>query len=196
MGDTMLSKTFFAMIAVSFVSAVFTGNVERMAASFAASLSDAVSLCISLLGMMCFWSGLMNVFKNAGVVRRLSLFLKPLLRLIYGKKANEGDNLENLSASVSANFLGLGNAALPLGIAAVKGFEKNNKDKTATDESIMFAVLNTVPFQLIPSTLIALRSKYGCINPFDVVPYIWVSSLIITVFAIIVCKTFSIFWRK
>ena len=192
----MLSKTFFAMISISFVSAVFTGNVEQMAASFAVSLSDAVSLCISLLGMMCFWSGLMNVLKDAGAVRKLSLFLKPLLRLIYGKKANTGDNLENLSASVSANFFGLGNAALPLGIAAVKGFERNNQNKTATDESIMFAVLNTVPFQLIPSTLIALRSKYGSTNPYDVVPYIWVSSLIITVFAIIVCKIFSFFWRK
>ena len=192
----MLSKTFSCMMIISFISALLTGNMGKMAGQFAVSLSDTVSLCLTLLGMMCFWSGLMNVLKDAGAVRKLSLFLKPLLRLIYGKKANTGDNLENLSASVSANFFGLGNAALPLGIAAVKGFERNNQNKTATDESIMFAVLNTVPFQLIPSTLIALRSKYGSINPYDVVPYIWVSSFIITVFAIIVCKTFSFFWRK
>lgn len=187
----MLSATFSVMIIFSFVCALFTGNLENMSVGFSASLADAVELCISLLGMMCFWSGLMNVFKQAGVIKKLSLVLKPLMKAIYGSKALDGENLDNLCTSVSANFLGLGNAALPLGINAVKGLEKNNKKGVAGDGTIMFAVLNTVPFQLIPSTLIALRTKHGSVNPFDVVPYIWICSLIITCFAVFVCKLFS-----
>ena len=105
------------------------------------------------------------------------------------------DTVDNLSASISANFLGLGNAALPLGIKAVKGLEKNNLSGSASDAAVLFAVLNTVPFQLIPSTLIALRTKYGSVNPYDVVPYIWICSVLITVFAVIVCKCFSKVWR-
>ena len=191
----MLSGTFSIMIIASFISAALTGNFERMSSEFALSLSESVSLCISLLGMMCFWSGLMNVLKDTRTLERLSVFLKPLLVFVYGKDALDKETKENLSASVSANFLGLGNAALPLGIKTVKGFERNNKTGRASDSTIMFAVLNTVPFQLVPSTLIAMRTKYGSVNPFDVVPYIWICSFVICAFAIVVCKLFSKIWR-
>ena len=192
----MLSKTFAFMIIISFVSALITGNTENMAREFAPSLSEAVILCISLLGMMSFWSGFMNVLHDTGAVAFASKLLKPFLKLIYGKSVNDSENLDNLSASVSANFLGLGNAALPLGIKTVKAFERNNKTDIATDSTIMFAVLNTVPFQLVPSTLIALRSKYESANPCDVIPYIWICSVIITVFAVVVCKIMSRLWRR
>lgn len=192
----MLSKTFAVMMIFSFVSALITGNTENIGRAFTTSLSDGVNLSISLLGMMCFWSGFMNVLKQAGAIRFISRFMKPVMKLIYGKNALVENNLDNLSASASANFLGLGNAALPLGIKAVQGFEKNNKTGSATDSTIMFAVLNTVPFQLIPSTLIALRSKYGSVNPYDVIPYIWLCSAVITLFAVFVCKIFSKLWRK
>ena len=186
----MLGKTFSFMIVVSFFSALLTGRVYEMGIGFASSLSDAVNLCISLLGMMCFWSGFMNVLRESGALNLLSKAFKPFLRIIYGKDLTN-ENLQTLSASVSANFLGLGNAALPLGIKAVNSFEKNNKTGVASDNTIMFAVLNTVPFQLIPSTLIALRTNYGSENPFDVVPYIWLCSVLINVFAVIVCKMMS-----
>lgn len=189
----MLGKTFFFMILISICSAVIMGRIDEMGIGFAASLSDAVNLCISLLGMMCFWSGFMNVLRESGALKLVTKAFEPLLRIIYGKDLSE-DNLETLSASVSANFLGLGNAALPLGINAVKGFEKNNKTLSASDSTIMFAVLNTVPFQLIPSTLIAMRTNYGAENPFDVVPCIWLCSLIINVFAVIACKMMSFRW--
>ncbi len=192
----MLSKTFSVMIIFSFVSACLTNNVERMAESFVSSLSDAVTLCLSLLGMMCFWSGIMKVIAESGVLNKLTAVIKPLIKPVFGKETAKGENLENLSAAIMANFLGLGNAALPLGINAVKSFEKNNKSGIATDSTIMFAVLNTAPFQLVPSTLIALRSKYGSQNPYDVVPYIWLCSLIIISFAVVVCKIMSRLWRK
>lgn len=191
----MLSKTFSIMIIISFVSAVMTGNSERMGTEFVSSLAEAVNLCISLVGMMCFWSGLMNVLHDSGILKRLSRILKPLMNFIYGKAALNKEALENLSASFTANFLGLGNAALPLGVNAVRSFEKNNKSGRVMDSTIMFAVLNTVPFQLMPSTLIAMRSNCGAENPFDVVPYIWLCSVIICTFAVLVCKTMARLWR-
>ena len=192
----MLSKTCSVIIVISFFCAIFTGRLENMSGEFVSSLSDAAKLCISLLGMMCFWSGFMNVLHDTGAVAYASKLLKPLMKLIYGKSVNDSENLDNLSASVSANFLGLGNAALPLGIKTVKAFERNNKTDIATDSTIMFAVLNTIPFQLVPSTLIALRSKYESANPCDVIPYIWICSVIITVFAVVVCKIMSKLWRR
>ena len=185
----MLGKTFSLMVVVSFVCALFTGNVERMSSQAVTALSDAVGLCISLMGMMCFWNGIMNVLKDSGLVRYLSVLLRPLINFIYGKKDMSDGLLYSISASMCANFLGLGNAALPLGINAMNEFDKKNRNRgTACDGMIMFCVLNTVPFQLIPSTLIAMRSRYGSNNPFDVIVPIWISSLMINVFAVIVCK--------
>ena len=191
----MLTKTFSVMIVVSFVSAVFTGRLDNMATQFALSLADSVNLLISLLGMMCFWSGFMNVLVKVGAVRKVSSFLMPMLQVVFGKNALDEDSLTNLSGCMGANFLGLGNAALPLGIKTVKSLEKKNTSHAATDSTIMFAVMNTVPFQLIPATLIAMRTKYGSANPFDVVPYIWVCSLIIICFTVIVCKIMAKLWR-
>lgn len=190
----MLAKTFSFMIILSFVCAILTGNVENMSAEFSVSISDAVTLCMTLAGMMCFWSGFMNVLKDAGILKYLSKLLKPIMKLIYGKNI-DSESIDNLSASFSANFLGLGNAALPLGVRAINSLEKDNNTGIATDSSIMFAVLNTVPFQLIPTTLIALRSKYNSTNPFDVVPAIWLCSVLVNLFAIIVCKLFGRIWR-
>ncbi len=185
----MLSKTFSAMIIISFVSALFTGNLEKMSNAFATSLVSVTELALTLAISMCFWQGFMNVLKNVGAIDLISRLLKPLIKLIYGDVDNE--TADNISASVSANFLGLGNAALPLGIRAMKSFEKHNESCVASNNSVMFAVLNTVPFQLVPTTLIALRSRYGSESPFDVLPAIWVSSVFINVFAVAVCKLLS-----
>lgn len=196
-GDIMLGKTFSVMIIISFVCALMTGNIERMSTQAVESLSDAVGLCISLMGMMCFWNGIMNVLKESGIVVCLSTFLRPLVNLIYGKKNITDSILLSVSSSMCANFLGLGNAALPLGIKAMNEYEKVNGNKgTATDGMILFCVLNTVPFQLIPSTLIAMRSRHGSENPFDIIVPIWISSLLINVFAVVVCKLLAKLYHR
>lgn len=191
----MVSKVFSFMMIFSFISALLTGNVERMGIEIVNSLSDAVTFCISILGMMGFWTGFMSVIKDAGILKIISALSRPFLKFVYGKNEINDENLNNLSASIGANFLGLGNAALPLGITAIKSFQKKNGTDIASDSSIMFGVLNTVPFQLVPSTLIAMRTNYGAMNPFDVVPYIWICSVTINIFAVIVCKMFAFVWR-
>ena len=131
----------------------------------------------------------MNVLGNAGFLSIISKIIEKPLLIIFNKKDLTSKDINNLSISFAADFLGLGNAALPFGIAAMKSLNKGKE--YATDNAIMHAVLNTVPIQLIPSTLIALRSNNGCKDPFDIIPYIWLCSLIITVFAVITCKAFS-----
>jgi spore maturation protein A len=136
----------------------------------------------------------MNVLGNAGFLSIIGKLIEKPLFLIFNKNELTSKDKNNLSVSFAADFLGLGNAALPFGIAAMKSLNKGKE--YATDNAIMHAVLNTVPIQLIPSTLIALRSNNGSKDPFDVIPYIWLCSLIITVFAVITCTTLSKLWGK
>lgn len=186
----MLGKTFSIMMLVSFASALITGNMQKMSLELVNSLSKSVELCFSLLGMMCFWNGIMNVIEGNGILEKIERILMPVIKIIYGKNTLSQESALLVSASISANMLGLGNAALPIGISAVKSMQKN-KGEVASDEAITFAVMNTVPFQLIPSTLIALRTKHNSSNPFDVVIPIWICSLIITACAVAVCKMLS-----
>ena len=136
----------------------------------------------------------MNVLSKSGFLDILCKTIEKPLYLIFKRNSLTKEDKQNLSASFAADFLGLGNAALPFGIAAMKGLCKNKS--YATDNAIMHAVLNTVPIQLIPSTLIALRSSCGSTNPFDVIPFIWLCSVVITIFAIFTCKIFALIWKK
>lgn len=192
----MLGTVYSVMIVFSFVCATLTGNLDKMSNEFLKSLYNAVEFCIKLSGIMCFWSGFMNVLKCSGALEKLSKMLKPLLYLIYGEKIKEKDAAQNISCSIAANMLGLGNAALPFGISAVKSLEKNNKSSSASDETIMFCVLNTVPFQLIPATLVAMRQSRGSVDAFDVVPVIWLCLVLNNVFAVFLCKLLSKITRR
>ena len=187
----MLATVYSVMIVISFVCSVLTGNLDKMSAEFLISLNNAIEFCIMLSGIMCFWSGFMNVLKYCGALEKMAKLLTPLLVFIYGERIKEKDVSQNLSSSIAANVLGLGNAAMPFGIATVQSLERKNKTGVATDETIMFCVLNTVPFQLIPATLIAMRQNYGSIDAFDVVPIIWMCLMLNNAFAVFVCKIFS-----
>ena len=186
----LIGKTFSVIMIVSFASAMFTGNVERLSSELLSSMNKGVTLCISLLGSMCFWSGVMNVLSENGALKFISKIAEKPLSFIFSKNSLSQQDKELISASFAADFLGLGNAALPFGIRAMKSLTKNS-DGIASDDAIMHAVLNTVPIQLIPATLVALSTAHGSKTPFDVIPYIWLCSLIINVMAIIVCKMFS-----
>lgn len=184
----MLGKVFSCMTVISFVCAAATGNMQRMSMALASGVGEGVTLCLSLMGTMCFWNGIMKVFDASGATAVFSRLLRPLLGLIYSKKILESDACECISASMAANFFGLGNAALPLGIKAVKSIARCESSARAGNDMIMFAVLNTVPFQLVPTTLIALRTAHGSKAPFDVILPIWICSAVTVCFAVILCK--------
>ena len=182
----VVGKIFGIMVVLAIISALISGNMAEISNAALSGAKDAVTLSISLLGAISLWSGILSVLDKAGVTSFISKISRPILKKIYSNT----QNFDNISLNFSANLLGLGNAALPLGIKAAKDI--NFKMKTsANDDLIMFSVLNTTPLQLFPTTLIALRSSYGSQNPFDVIMPIWICSVATTVFAIIVCKSFA-----
>lgn len=187
----MLGKVFSCMTVISFICAAATGNMQRMSMALASGVGEGVTLCLALMGTMCFWNGIMKVFDAVGATKVFSKLLKPLLRLIYSEKVLENDACGCICASMAANFFGLGNAALPLGIKAMKSIEKSENSTRAGKDMIMFAVLNTVPFQFVPTTLIALRTAHGSKAPFDIILPVWICSAITICFAVFLCKMLS-----
>jgi len=187
----MLGKVFSVMSLISIVFALFTGNMTRVSSSIIIGVSDAVDISISLLGMMCLWNGIMRVFDKSGVTKLLTKLIKPLIKLIVPKKSCTDEVVDSMGASIAANFLGLGSAALPLGIRTMKSLSGGENSDIASDEMIMFAVLCTAPFQLIPSTLIALRTTHKSASPFEIITPIWICSIVTIAFCIVLCKLLS-----
>ena len=189
----MLGKVFAVLVISSFLFAGFSGNMAEVCTAAIDGANEAVTLSISLLGVMCLWSGVIRTLDKAGLTRILSKAAPGLLKLIYPKVYKNTEAINNIAADYSANLLGLGNAALPIGIRAMNSLKKNGlpQPDTANDDMIMFAVLNTAPFQLMPTTLIALRSTYDSANPFEIILPIWICSAGTTVFGVILCKTFA-----
>ncbi len=183
----MIGKVFSVLVISSFIFACATGKLTQTGLSLISGSSDAVTLCISLTGTMCFWSGIMRVLDKAGATKFFAKLTKPLFKLIYSKEALE-NSLSFISASFAANFLGLGSAALPLGIQTMKSLSQNKNKLCSQSDMATFAVLSTVPIQLIPSTLIALRHAHGSDNPFKIIVPVWICSVITYTFTIILCR--------
>ena len=160
----------------SVVCAVICGRVSELNLAIFSGVKDAVALVISLIGTICFWSGLMNIAQKSGITKSVSKGLSPLINAVF--KNSYDETKEKISLNITANLLGVSNAATPFGLSAMKSMQKNNLSKTtATDDMIIFVVLNTASFQLIPTTISALRSTYNSNAPMEIITCIWVSSL-------------------
>lgn len=173
----MLGRVFGCMCLVSFFYALYIGNSEALLYATLDGASGAVSLIISLCGMMALWCGMMKVFEGAGLIERLSRLLSPLLRRCFSAAYKSGEGIGEISANISANLLGIGNAATPLALAAMKKLQAINPDKsTASADMITLAVMNTASLNIIPSTIIALRRAAGSTAPHSVIAPIWIVS--------------------
>ena len=156
----MLNLIWPIFIIISFGYAIFSGNISILNESIFSSTENAVTLCITLLGTMCLWNGIMHIANKTSVIEKLTKVLQPLMKFIFpGIKKNTQLNKE-ISMNIVANMLGLGNAATPLGLKAMKSMQKDNSKKdTLTDNMMFFIVLNTASLQIIPTTVIAIRSS-------------------------------------
>ncbi|MCL1859019.1 MAG: spore maturation protein A [Oscillospiraceae bacterium] len=206
----MLSKIFGIILILSVIIAIFTGKIEQVGISVAEGADNAVKLVISLAGMMCLWSGIVRVMKYIGITEILAKIISPVLKIMLPhtynlKKQGDKDSisaLESVSANISANMLGIGNAATPLGIDAIKKLNdvknksKNSNYFTANPDMIMFVVFNCASVQLIPTTLIALRSAAGSQNVFEIIPAVWICSFSTAIFAVAAVKIFGLFFGR
>lgn len=165
------------MVIFSLVFALFTGNLDAVSAAALEGAGSAVRLGISMAGVLCLWSGVMEVMNACGLSAGLARAFRPLLRRLLPNASRDGETLAAVSANVSANLLGLGNAATPLGIRAARRMARGCGG-TASDELCRLVVLNTASIQLIPATIASVRSAAGCAAPFDILPAVWLASVL------------------
>lgn len=156
---------------------VWNGNAQAVSEAALTGASTGVQLALSLAGPLCLWSGLAHLMEQAGLTQKLAVLLRPLLARLFPQSAKDPATLGHIAANMTANLLGLGNAATPLGIAAVKRMARHAPPGAASDEMCRLIVMNTASIQLIPTTVATVRLANGCATPFDILPAVWVTSL-------------------
>ena len=160
---------------LSLVFGLATGNLDAVANAALEGASSAVELSLSMVGVLCLWSGVMEVMNTCGLSGALARAFRPVLRRLLPEASRDSETLAAVSANVSANLLGLGNAATPLGIRAARRMARGC-DGVASDELCLLVVLNTASIQLLPATIASVRSAAGSESPFDILPAVWLSS--------------------
>lgn len=190
----MMSMLWTGMVAAAILCGLATGRGPEVAAAAMEGARAAVDLCLSIAGMLCLWSGVMEVMRRSGLSGQLSRLLRPLLGRLFPEAAGDRRIMDSISANVSANLLGLGNAATPLGIEAAKGLAKKSPGR-ASDGLCMLIVCNTASIQLIPTTVAAVRAAEGCAAPFDILPAVWLASALSVCAGILAVKIFGRLWR-
>lgn len=190
-----MSVIWTGMVLVSIVCGLATGRGPAVAAGAMEGAAAAVELCLSMAGILCLWMGVMEVMKRAGLSEKLSRLLRPILRRLYPDFAKDREVMDHISANVSANLLGLGNAATPLGIQAARLMSRRSPG-VASNSLCMLVVCNTASIQLIPTTVASVRAAAGCAAPFDILPAVWLASAISVCVGVAACTLLSRFWPE
>ena len=189
----MLMSWIWAIIsAISLCSAFLTGNGSALAGAVVQGAGAGVNLAITMAGSLCLWSGVGAVMEAAGITDMLSRLFRPLLHRVFPSTKKDAALSRDLSGNICANFLGLGNAATPLGIRAAQQLKRGD---TATDELCRLIVLNTASIQLIPTTVASVRAAAGSSAPFDILPAVWLASALSVGVGIAACKLLARIWR-
>lgn len=187
----MLNKLWPIFIIVSFVYGIFTGRVEQMSNSIFESTANAVQLSITFLGTICLWNGMMEIVRKTSLMEKLTHLLRPAIQFLFPELKQNEKAKEEITLNMIANILGLGNAATPLGLKAMKTMQKDNPKKDTVSHSMaMFIVINTASIQIIPTTVIAIRASLGSNNPSYVIFPIWIATIGAAGVAILVTKCF------
>jgi spore maturation protein A len=186
--DLVLGIVHAVMMLVSTVFGAFSGHLPALSGAALDGASRAVTLSISLCGMLCLFGGVMRLFMAAGLLSRFSRLLRPLLSRLFPTAAR-GEGMEEIAACLSANLLGMGNAATPFALAAMEKMQKSNPDPdTATDDMVTLTVLNTAAFSLLPTTLISLRQLGGSAHAASVLLPVWLVSLLSSIAAVLLSR--------
>lgn len=172
----VMSWIFTGIMAISVVAALFLGRGSELAAAVPAGAQAGITLAVSMAGSVCLWTGVGRLMEKAGFTTFLSRLLQPVLTRVFPSTKTDSALAGSLSANICANFLGLGNAATPMGIQAAQRLATKSSCGMATDELCRLIVLNTASIQLIPANVAAVRTALGCQTPFDILPAVWVTS--------------------
>ena len=172
-----MSVIWCALVGISLIFSTIFGRQTALAAAIPEGAQSAVTLAISMAGSICLWTGVGKLMEKAGVTRWISALLRPILKRVFPSTQKDPVLSGHLSANICANILGLGNAATPMGLLAVRRMKDPHRPTYATDEMCRIIVLNTASIQLIPTNVAAVRSALGCSTPFDILPAVWITSI-------------------
>lgn len=176
----MMKWIMTGMIALSVVFALLTDRTSELSAAFLEECGGAVELAISLVGIICLWSGIMRVAQSSGLTEKFAHITAPVLSKLFRGLKKSGKAMQYITLNITANILGLGNASTPFGLAAMREIEKEEHSPTpdtASHNMIIFTVMNTASLQIIPTTAAALRQRFGSASPMEILPCVWISSV-------------------
>ncbi|MBQ3529465.1 MAG: spore maturation protein A [Oscillospiraceae bacterium] len=191
----VMSWIWTGMVALSIIAAAFSGNMSALSAAVPKGAQAGVTLAVSMAGSICLWTGVGKLMEKAGLTGKLSKLLRPLLGRIFPSIKTDSVLENHLSANVCANFLGLGNAATPMGIQAAQRMAMGCNG-IASNELCKLIVLNTASIQLIPANVAAVRSSLGCNTPFDILPAVWITSLCSAGLGVVMAWGLGRLWKK
>lgn len=191
----LLSYVWIIMLILSIFCSILTGRTAQTGSAALIGAQNGVTLALSLCGSLCLWSGFAKLTEKSGLARRFSALLRPLLSRLFPEASRDPSALQDLCGNLTANFLGLGNAATPMGISAVRRMHALSGKPDASDEMCRLIVLNTASIQLIPSTVGAVRASLGSARPFDILPAVWLTSACSVTAGLLAARLFSRRWR-
>lgn len=179
----MLNKIWPIMVIISVIFGFFNGRIDEVNNSIFVSFEDTINMGMSFLGVMCFWSGMIKILKNTKILEKIQKILKPFIERFFGTEQEKSKEL--ISLNMVSNMMGIGNAATPIGIEAMKEMEKSNSKKGMSYGMNMFVLMNTLSIQIIPTTIISVRASLGSEKSGSIIVPIWIVS-IVTFFIIMI----------
>lgn len=185
----------FIIIAISY--GFFSGNIEYVNNSLFESINSTTMFIINMAGNICFWTGIMNIVSNTQILNKIKKIINPLIKLIFPEINKESKAYDEISMNMVSNIVGLGNAATPCGLRAMEELQKENENKSKLSESMLkFMLINTASIQLIPTTIIAIRTSLGSEKPSSIIFGVWFASIMTFISIMIISKIYIRFFRK
>ncbi len=170
----MLNIIWPVFIIISIVYSVLIGNIEAINNSIFEVGESTINLVLNLLGTLCLWNGLMKIAEKTSLIKKIAKIVNPLMKALFPEIKRGTETYQAISMNIVSNILGLGNAATPLGLKAMKLMQQENKEKKKLSNSMaLFIILNTASIQIIPTTVIAIRTSLGSVEPTRILIPIW-----------------------
>jgi len=191
----MLNIIWPLFIIISLIYAIVFGRISEVNIAIFNSVDNAVQITIKLMGTICLWNGIIKIAEKTSMIENLKKVLRPIFRFLFPDIKENDKAYGEISMNMVANIMGLGNAATPLGLNAMKSMQKNNKNKKELSNSMaMFIIINTASIQIIPTTVIGIRSSLGSENPTQMILAVWCATIGAAVSAIILTKILMKRW--
>ncbi len=191
----MINYLFASFFVIGITYSFFTGT--NISSELLSSTNKSIELILSILPIMCLWLGIMKIASSSGLLDKLSKLLTPILRIIFPEIPKNDPSLAYIGTNIIMNMLGLGNAATPFGLKAIKELQKiNPKKDTASRSMVTFLIINTAAVTIMPTTIIGLRVMYGSINPEMIIPYVIITSSLSCLIGLIIDRLFHLVIRS